>query len=80
MIIPLKSLSPEGRLIGQVKAIKRRDLARMGRPEVALLCWPGSAGTISDNVLKTRSILFAADSIRGGLMISPKIIADIELR
>ncbi|MEC7460054.1 MAG: hypothetical protein VX751_04010, partial [Pseudomonadota bacterium] len=62
------------------KAIKRRGLARMGRPEVALLCWPASAGTISYSVLKTRSILFAADNIRGGLMISPKIIAYFELR
>ena len=41
---------------------------------------PASAGTISDSVLKTRSILFAADSIRGGLMIEPKIIAEFELR
>ena len=34
---------------------------------------------ISDNVLKTRAILFAADNLHGGLMISPEIITDIEL-
>ena len=68
------------RFIGRVRAIDQPDPACVGRPEAALENWPGSAGTIFDNVLKTRAILFAADNIHVGLMISPKIIADIELR
>ena len=68
------------RFIGRVRAIDQPDPAFVGRPEAALENWSGSASTISDNVLKTRAILVAADSIRGGRLISPKIIADIELR